>query len=303
MPHDALAPLGGYLDWATRGKSALWRYALALVVIYALWILLPAVMLIPAIALFKVAPDSNLLKEYSFVPGFIVLPLVVRLVLKRPAWSIAFPQWPPRLADYGWGIVLGLAITVVGAIVAAPILSYQYEGFGGLARAGLLSIGATIVGFAIQTAFEEMLFRGFIAQFTRSIINFMPLVIAVQALIFGAMHLGNVKAWGGNLWGIAPYVMVALVWGWVAWRTGSLLVSAALHFVNNAGGSLLVGTRGDIIQSVAPLMIDTPTISQTVVVTVINIVLTVIAVEAYVRWRSRRRISAHEAASSAASHS
>jgi heme/copper-type cytochrome/quinol oxidase subunit 2 len=50
-------------------------------------------------------------------------------------------------------------------------------------------------------------------------------------------------------------------------------------------------------------MIDTPTISQTVVVTVINIVLTVIAVEAYVRWRSRRRISAHEAASSAASHS
>src|SRR5271166_1859351 len=86
-----------------------------------------------------------------------------------------------------------------------------------------------------------MLFRGLIAQFTRRIVNSVTLVVLVQALIFGALHVGNVRAWGGSPLGMAPYVLAVAAWGWAAWRTGSLLVPAALHFANNAGNVLAVG--------------------------------------------------------------
>jgi Type II CAAX prenyl endopeptidase Rce1-like len=97
----------------------------------------------------------------------------------------------------------------------------------------------------IQTGFEEMLFRGLIAQLTRRIVNSVTLVVLVQALIFGALHVGNVRAWGGSPLGMAPDVLAAAAWGWAAWRTGSLLVPAALRFANNAGNVLAVGVSGD----------------------------------------------------------
>src|SRR5271166_2617412 len=86
-----------------------------------------------------------------------------------------------------------------------------------------------------------MLFRGLIAQFTRRIVNSVTLVVLVQALIFGALDVGNVRAWGGSPLGMVPYVLAVAAWGWAAWRTGSLLVPAALHFANNAGNVLAVG--------------------------------------------------------------
>jgi membrane protease YdiL (CAAX protease family) len=233
-------------------------------------------------------PKGNSMLEYSFVPAFILLPLIVRFVLGRPAWSVAVPAWPPRVAEYGHGVVMGLVIALAGLAVSAPFLSYQFEGFSGLASAGMFAVAIMLAGFVIQTAFEELLFRGLIAQFTRRLTNFMPLVIGLQAILFGAMHVTNIKDWGGSIWGITPYVMIGLAWGWAAWRTGSILIPAALHFVNNANNVFLVGTKGDIVQSIAPMTINTPTISQAALIVAFNAIATVVIVEAYMRWRAKQ---------------
>lgn len=274
-----------YLDWAIKGRPAIWRYVLALVLAYVLWIFLPLPLIVGLKILWKDADLGGPLGLYLFLPGFIAMPFLVRFLLGRPAWSIGLAGWPMRWGDYGYGILMGLVVAVLGLAACSPLLPVTYQGFGGLASAGPIVIAFTILGFVIQTGFEEMLFRGLLAQFTRRIVNFLPLVILVQALIFGSMHLGNVKGWGGNLWSITPYVMTACVWGWAAWRTGSLLVTAALHFVNNATNALFVGTKGDIIQSIAPLTVETPTITVGIVVTAINLLLTIVLVEIYMRWR------------------
>lgn len=278
-----------YLDWATRGKPAIWRYVLALILSYVLWMALPVLLLAPFVAIFQVAPEERDLLEYSFIPGFIVLPLVVRFVLGRPSWSIAVPAWPPRFVEYWHGVLLGLALSVFITVTTIPWLGSHFVGFEGLARTGLISIVAMALGFMVQTAFEEMLFRGLIAQFTARIVNYAPAIIGVQALIFGYLHIGNVKAWNGNMLAMFPYFFTALSWGWVAWRTGSLFFPAALHFVNNAGNTFLLGTNGDIVKSIAPVLVDMPTIGQSVAMTFFSGVSTIAAVELYMRAKERRR--------------
>jgi membrane protease YdiL (CAAX protease family) len=172
----------------------------------------------------------------------------------------------------------------------SPLLNISYQGLGPLLSVSAASIAVMIVGLVIQTGFEELLFRGLIMQFLMRIITFVPLAILAQALLFGAMHIANIAKWHGSLLGIAPYVLAGISYGYAAWRTRSLLVSAALHFVNNAGGAYLIGAKGDVIKTVAPWLIDTPTIQQATILGVIDVVTTVIVVEAYARFITSKEV-------------
>jgi uncharacterized protein len=273
-----------YLDWSGRGHSALWRYGLAIFLALAGWFILP----IPFVVL--VAPflqGTPWLEKFTllfpFLTGFVVILGLVKFLLGRPSWSVALPRWPTSIMPYFAGIALGLLLTLVDTAMLAPLVTISYQGFGPLLSVSVVSIAVMLVGLVIQTGFEELLFRGLIMQFLLRITKFAPVAIIIQALLFGAMHLANIAEWHGNYWGIAPYVLAGISYGYAAWRTGSLLVSAALHFVNNAGGAYLVGAKSDVIPTVAPWLIDAPTIQQATVSGVIVLITTVIAVEGYVR--------------------
>jgi membrane protease YdiL (CAAX protease family) len=273
-----------YLDWSGRGHSALWRYVLAIVLAFVGWFILPTPFVVLAAPFLQ---GTQWLEKFAllfpFLTGFLVILGLVKLLLGRPMWSVALPRWPSSIMPYFVGIALGLLLTLVTTVMLAPFVTISYQGLGPLLSVSAASIAVTLVGLVIQTGFEELLFRGLIMQFLMRIITFAPVAIIIQALLFGAMHLANIAEWHGNLWGIAPYVLAGISYGYAAWRTGSLLVSAALHFVNNAGGAYLIGAKGDVIKTVAPWLIDAPTIQQATVSGVIVVITTVIAVEAYVR--------------------
>jgi membrane protease YdiL (CAAX protease family) len=285
MAETQTGTLTSYLDWSDRGHPAAWRYVLAIFLALAGWFLLP----IPFVVLAAPFLQGTLWLEkftllFPFLTGFVVILGLVKFLLGRPSWSAALPRWPTSIMPYVAGIGLGLLLTLVDTAMLAPFMTISYQGLAPLLSVSAMSIAVTLVGLVIQTAFEELLFRGLITQFLMRIIKFAPVVIIIQALLFGAMHLANIAEWHGNVWGIAPYVLAGISYGYAAWRTGSLLVSAALHFVNNAGVAYLVGAKGDVIQTVAPWLIDTPTIQQATISGVIVVITTVIAVEAYVRF-------------------
>jgi uncharacterized protein len=288
-----------YLDWSVQGKSAIWRYALAIVLALIAWFLFP----LPFVVLAAPLLQGTLWMDkftllFPFLMGFAVILLIVRLLLGRPWWSVALPHWPASFTPYFIGIALALTITLVDTLLLSPIVSIGFQGFGPLLSVSVLSVVVTLVGLVIQTGFEELLFRGLIMQFLMRIAAWVPFAIVIQALLFGAMHLTNVVAWHGNIWGIAPYVLAGGAYGYAAWRTGSLLIPAALHFVNNAGGSYIVGAEGDVLQTVAPWLISAPTIGQSIISGVIDILLTVVIVEFYLRYRSRSsQVMAQDAAS------
>jgi membrane protease YdiL (CAAX protease family) len=273
-----------YLEWSRRGKCALGRYVLAIFLAFAGWFILP----IPFVVLVSPFLRGTLWFEkftllFPFMVGFVVILGLVKLLLGRPSWSVALPRWPSSIMPYLTAIALGLLLTLVSTILLDPFVTISYQGLEPLLSVSALSIAVTLVGLVIQTGFEELLFRGLIMQFLMRMMTFAPLAIIIQALLFGAMHVANIAEWHSNLWGIAPYVLAGISYGYAAWRTGSLLVSAALHFINNAGSAYLIGAESDVLPTVAPWLIVAPTINQATVAGVIIVVTTVIAVETYVR--------------------
>jgi membrane protease YdiL (CAAX protease family) len=284
MEETQTGTMTSYLDWSDRGHKAWWRYALAIILALAGWFILPFPFVVLAAPLLQGTPWlEKFTLLFPFLTGFVVILGVVKFLLGRPWWSVALPRWPAGIVPYLVGIALGLLLTLVGTALLYPFVTISYQGFGPLLSVSALSIVVTLVGLVIQTGFEELLFRGLIMQLLMRIIAWAPVAIIIQALLFGGMHIANIAEWHGNIWGIAPYVLAGISYGYAAWRTGSLLVSAALHFVNNAGGAYLVGAQGDVIRTVAPWLIDAPTINQATISGVIVVVTTAIAIEIYVR--------------------
>jgi uncharacterized protein len=90
--------------------------------------------------------------------------------------------------------------------------------------------GAWIAVALCPAVFEEVAFRGIIQQ---RLLAFMSPwnAIIVAASMFAILHL--------NIIGFAMYLIpMALMAGWITWRTSSLWPAIAIHFVHN--GTVLV---------------------------------------------------------------
>lgn len=110
-----------------------------------------------------------------------------------------------------------------------------------------------------------------------------PLIIGLPALVFASMHTGNVSAWSATGLAALPYLAVALAWGWIAWRSGSILIPMALHFGNNAFLFLFVGTAGDATSGIAPFVAPTPGMERAILFSLAQNGLLVIGSEIYLR--------------------
>lgn len=109
-------PVGNYLEWSHEGKSAIWRYVLAFFLGFLIWLWGSV---IPMLLVFKplnIGPlTDSVAFYYTFIVGLIGIPLVVRLLPGRPAYSVALPSWPSNLADYGIGILIVATLPVENA--------------------------------------------------------------------------------------------------------------------------------------------------------------------------------------------
>ena len=111
-----------------------------------------------------------------------------------------------------------------------------------------------------------MLFRGYLTQFMRRLSKHPAVFIGVPALVFAAPHIANVESLGGGPLVLLPYFATGLLYGWAAYRSGSLYMSWGLHFNNNLFNLLVVGTEDDILKSAAPLQFPGPDLAVTTVI-------------------------------------
>jgi membrane protease YdiL (CAAX protease family) len=149
-----------------------------------------------------------------------------------------------------------------------------------------------LAGFAIQTAPEELLFRGLVTQATVRLADSAMFAILVQSLLFAIMHIGNVAAFHGGWWAMVPYLITALSWGRIAWWTGSLLMSAGLHFASNTFNVFAVGVEGDVITAFGPFNSAIPSLTLTSGVVAAQAAASILLVELYLRWSRRSPVAA-----------
>lgn len=133
------------------------------------------------------------------------------------------------------GLLLGAGalplVWVVGWLqtFVLPVPTEVLEGLEELVRADSpVHLAWILVAFAATPAIcEEILFRGVLLGGTRSLGP--ARMVLLNGLVFGAFHLSL-----STVVRFLPTAVLGCVIAWAVWRTGSIWVGMAMHFVNNA---------------------------------------------------------------------
>lgn len=107
-----------------------------------------------------------------------------------------------------------------------------------------IDLWINLVVVAVMPAIsEELLFRGLILRIFRSMFGNIHAAIWMTAIVFAGIHL--------QAYNIVPMIMMAAIFGYVYYFTGSLWVPILLHFLNNA--SYILMKRYDVASDSAAI--------------------------------------------------
>ncbi|HUK66736.1 MAG TPA: type II CAAX endopeptidase family protein [Anaeromyxobacteraceae bacterium] len=158
----------------------------------------------------------------------------------KPARALGLSRWPSPAA-LGLALLAGVAGSLAGdALMALETLLLPARWVSNFDLSRLFETGSPIsrVGLALGAVLlapfcEEVAFRGFVLNSLRSR---HPARIAIlgSAVLFSIMHLDPVR--------FVALLGLGVLYGWLAWRSGSVWPSMLAHAVNNALGVALLTT-------------------------------------------------------------
>ncbi|MEV4141195.1 type II CAAX endopeptidase family protein [Dactylosporangium sp. NPDC049742] len=146
------------------------------------------------------------------------------------------------------GVCALVAVPTIVLLLVGTNLLYALTGDYGVEESGAwVGAGAFIpavlmllVLVPLQSAGEEYLCRGWLLQAVGAYVRPLWLPLAVQAVVFAAMH-GD-----GTPWGYADLLLYSIATGWLTVRTGGLEAAIALHAVNNLVGMAGAAAFGEL---------------------------------------------------------
>jgi uncharacterized protein len=245
-----------WLEYAARGRNALWRYVvatpLALFVASVLGVLLVLALLLAHLASPEaIAGISDPSRPVPFFIGvFVTFGLLLAGFVAAP-WLVQGKRFGDMLGRWRWrAVVIGAGVWGLAQIVAtaADLVVAPHALRVSASTASLLLALVATPALAMQTFTEEFVFRGYITQGLFLALR-RPLPTSVlSGAIFAAAHIPNG----------APQALSALLFGSViafaAMRTGSLALGFGVHLANNLFGSVVVVSDADVFKG-APALI------------------------------------------------
>ena len=239
-----------------RPRAGLWRLVAGLVVIVAVYVASIAGMgMLAAVlaawlgvrvtldpATLAQSPVAVLLLIYSFAGMMLGVVLAARLVHRRAVGTLFGPGARVR-RDF----VFGAAVILAAFAVALPLWPGRAELVAGAPwRLWLMLLPLALVGLLIQTAAEEMLFRGYLQQQLAARFRSALVWMLLPSALFGVLHYEPVMM-GGNVWlVVAATGVFGLVAADLTARSGSLGLAWGLHFGNNVIALMLVSAGSGI---------------------------------------------------------
>ena len=189
-------------------------------------------------------------------------------------WSGAFPVGLPGKA--AGRIPAALFLAVLATVVCSPLLAASYEWNGTLIPEGgalealflpleemiealttylaMADGGRRIIVIlsvaALPAVFEELAFRGVLQPLLIRATGQAWLGIALASIIFSAIHF--------QFYGFLPRVLLGALFGWLAYRSGSLILGMLAHFVNNTLAAVtlwVTGSMADDLMDLTPMLI------------------------------------------------
>ena len=239
-----------YLALARLGRNEWWRYLVGAGLILFSWIVLGWV----PYAVFMAHGGDDILLQFLAVNFSVIMMLAglavtVKFIHRRPLASLITAEPRIRWARIGhaalvWAVI---ALATVGVehllFPDRYYLSYSAERF-------LPFAAVALVLTPLQTATEELVFRGYVMQGLALVIR-PPVVVAVlSAATFMLPHLLNpeVRQHGAVLLG-ASYFVIGLMLAAVTLRDGRLELAIGLHAANNLALVLIANYEGSVLTS------------------------------------------------------
>lgn len=183
----------------------------------------------------------------SFLTYIIALGFALRVVHARGLRSVLTDR-----DRFAWGRV-ALGFVIYAALLIGPFLYYYWTAasppqmqFHAPTFVRLLLISAAVL--SVQTAAEEMFFRGYLTQFVASFTSSPLFIIGIPATLFMLAHVGNpeLKDGAGVL---AFYFGFGVFMSLIALRDRGLEFAIGAHFANNLVIATLVRTPDSVFQT------------------------------------------------------
>lgn len=184
-----------------------------------------------------------LITLFSIVLALPALWLVLKFLHKRTLQSLIAPTGRVHWRNYrramvfvlGFGLLTSLPVMLTGAasqqLTLAQWLPWLLPG---------------LILIFLQTATEELFFRGYLMQQLAARFNSRWVWWLLPALLFGAMHY-NPAIYGENTWLVmATATLAGLIFGDITARSGDLSMALGLHFANNMLAVLILGVPGQL---------------------------------------------------------
>jgi uncharacterized protein len=163
-----------------------------------------------------------------------ILALAVRLARARQTEYLALRLPPVHYVRLG--IVCLIVLIAIGdALLYAsglPLVTpFQSQSYTTAAAQGWLP-GFLFAALIVAPAGEEIMFRGFLFRgWARSDRTAWPAIVVIS-MLWAALHVQY------DWTGMAQIFVIGLFLGWIRWRSGSTLLTFALHALFNLEGTL-----------------------------------------------------------------
>ncbi|MEY4347922.1 MAG: hypothetical protein RIS43_341 [Actinomycetota bacterium] len=179
----------------------------------------------------------------------------------RFRWNIYFR------GVWTWGLLLFLG-GLIGFLTSPDLMTFRFD-----ASAFFPALLVGLLLLPLQTAAEEVFFRGVLPQFLTRIVRHPAFALAFSAALFAALHLFNPEAQSSPLIAFATYFAMALGWGIASYKMAGLEITLGAHLINNIFGLFIFGYDNSAVTGVALWSVPQAEMSQAFVSTVFTMSL------------------------------
>ncbi len=188
---------------------------------------------------------------FPFIIGLLIVVLLLKPLHKRKITEVingtANVRWNRFFyAAAVWGIIMA-GYLIVSYLVNPDkfVLRFNLQDF-----VPLIFISVLLIPF--QTAFEEVLFRGYLAQGVGAWTKSRWMVVLLPAILFSLMHAMNPEVKEFGFWlSMAHYFSFGLLFGLVSVFDDGIEIAMGAHAANNVFLSVFVTHKASALQTPA----------------------------------------------------
>lgn len=189
----------------------------------------------------------------SFAVGLIVMIPLIKVFNKRKVSEVINGTNKIRWAHFFWGAAIWtiiMAIITLADYLANPnnfTINFNPASF-------ITLVIVSLVLIPIQTSFEEISFRGYLAQGIAGTTGSRVWSIMIPSILFGLMHSMNPEVATYGFFAVMPqYIFFGLLFGFIATLDDGIELPMGIHAANNIFLCLFVTNQSSALQTDAIL--------------------------------------------------